>query len=815
VQVLFYAQVHPSLIVEAAEAYFASDLLVRHERLTHHKEHMDHRSAQISMEAGHMRSGSRPYKRRRSSEYSGLFEAHMSSPPTHAQMSPVQYQPASAFADVCFGQSDEFSLTTLSMAAEYQSLQGDLNQLTSSQETRELAPLPVRQTIDEQALVEYTCRNHVLSYKKSALENSIEHLTDFLENEPFSSHHFAPRMNSEQPLPFFSPINSCSTRWSSPDDLVAAFILQGYNAAEKSHTVSNIGSQVFPAQPEASRSNEAQHSLLHISNKSYEMLVERISEFSNITPNDFKLPTRLALRRYIAAYVNGFDKHMPFLHIPSISVENCSVELVLAIMAVGAQYTFENEEGIQLSKASRAIATHCIKKRDTSLAEREHRSDLSSSSPIEHTDASSAYPPYGQRSTSTATRPLSFTAETEVLGENMMQTAQALLLLMAMSSWSKHKDIFREALAIQSMLATLIREDGLQLDPLCEELPWTDWIRRETMKRTKLMVYCYFNLHCMVHNTPPLLLTSEVRLPLPCGTAEFRAPTESQWKEARKKSQPEVPFQDALKSLFSKSDQTVTETTSPSGAYVLIHALIQHIFFLRQVSRNRFDSPTSSSLNSVDTSSLESALRNWQIGWQRNPASTLPPTHPDSPLALNCNALLRLAYIHLHLDTPPRALDTRDPALIATALDTGPHLTRTPQLTHAVLHAVHALSAPIKTGYRLLSKTRSFISSTDHALCALECAYLLSKWLETLGMPGAQATDDEEASVLHIVKRLLDETEFAVPGDVEAGSPAYVACLKAGVLRVWAAVLRGGQMCTVVDVIGRALGLYANMWAPA
>jgi hypothetical protein len=725
-------------------------------------------------------------------------------------MAPTQYQPASAFADMCFGQSDEFSLTALSMAAEYQSLQGDLNQLASIQETRDVAPLPVRQTIDEQTLVEYTCRNHVLSSKRSVLENSIDHLTNFLENEPFSSYHFAPRMNSEQPLPFFSPIKPCFTGWSSPDDLTAASILQGYDPTGEPHTVSDIGCRVFPARLEASRSNEAQHSLLHISNKSYEMLVESINEYSNITPNDFKLPTRLALRRYVAAYVDGLDKHMPFLYIPSISVETCSAELVLALMAIGAQYTFEIEESVQLSEASRAIATYRIKKRDTRLAEREHRSELTSSSPVEHIDAPSTYPAYGRRSTSSATRHRNFADEAEFFGEDIMQTVQALLLLMVMSSWSKHKEIFREALAVQSVLATLIREDGLQLDPLCEELPWTDWIRRETIKRAKFMVYCYSNLHCMVHNIPPLLLTSEVRLLLPCGTAEFRAPTESQWKEARKKSQPEVLFQDALKSLFSESDQTVTETTSPFGAYVLIHALIQHIFFLRQVSRNRFDNPTSSSLNSVDTSSLEFALRNWQIGWQQNPALTLPPTHPDSPLAFNCTALLRLAYIRLYLDTPPRALDTRDPTLIAAAFHAGPRVTRSPQLTHAVLHAVHALSVPIKTGHRLLSKTRSFASSMDHALCSLECAYLLSKWLETLAMPDVQATDDE-MRVLHLVKTMLDETKFAVPEEVEVGSPEYVGCLNVGVLRVWAAVLRGEQMFTVVDVMGRALGLYADM----
>jgi hypothetical protein len=81
------------------------------------------------------------------------------------------------------------------------------------------------------------------------------------------------------------------------------------------------------------------------------------------------------------------------------------------------------------------------------------------------------------------------------------------------------------------------------------------------------------------------MLTSEVKLTLPCSAAEFKAPTEIAWKEAQKRGAPEMLFQDALQKLFSKSGRDITEHTSSAGNYALIHALIQHIFFVRQVSQ--------------------------------------------------------------------------------------------------------------------------------------------------------------------------------------------------------------------------------------
>jgi hypothetical protein len=229
-----------------------------------------------------------------------------------------------------------------------------------------------------------------------------------------------------------------------------------------------------------------------------------------------------------------------------------------------------------------------------------------------------------------------------------------------------------------------------------------------------------------------------------------------------------------------------------------------------QVARCRFDGP--GELSQEDVSSLENALRNWQVGWKHNPESSLDPMSPNGPVAFNSTALLRLAYIRLYVDTAGRALETRDPLLIARAFRDGPAIKRTSKITRAVLHSAHALSIPVKIGYKLVAKTQSFIWSIQHSLCTLECAYLMSKWLEALSVPNPEpAITEDERRITAIVKSMLDETEFAVPLGISEEAPAYNKCLSAGVLRVWATIFKGAQTWAIVDVIGSALNIYADM----
>jgi hypothetical protein len=739
----------------------------------------------------------------------------MSTPAASAnmEMHPPLYQPppmGSGSQQV--QQHEENSLAALSMAAEYQSLQGMMtNGATQHQELS--IGMPMHNEHMGGAMTQPAIPQAPMHSHGPSLGDSLDSLTAFLEHEPLSSYHFSSLINTEQPMPFFSPESfSYGGGDIFPTGGTPMSAGLGHNQVQDDpNSLSRFGSRLPSLQPDDLTQPDGipQRPFSEVSHEDRQIIEDKLHEFDSVVPGDFRLPTRLAMSRYIAAYVNGFHEHMPFLHIQTMSIKTCSIELILAIAAVGAQYTFEGEKGVELFNASRNIATYRIRRRDNRLVEFHRRAESDRSSSY---DIDGASPAHSLPRTFSTVGPLGLPLETDAgpQKENLMQTAQALLLLMALCTWAKHKEILREALAIQSVLATLIRDDGLHNESLQDDISWTDWVRRETTKRTKFIVYGFSNLHCIVYNIPPFILTSEVKLTLPCSAAEFRATSESAWREARMTSSPEIQFQDALQRLFSKTGRDITEWNSSAGNYALIHALIQHIFFVRQVARGRFDGM--GDLTPEDVASLETALRNWQIGWKRNPESSLDPMSPNGPVAFNSTALLRLAYIRLYVDTAGRALDTRDPVLIANAFRDGPMVRRSPKITRAVLHSTHALSIPVKIGYRLVAKTQSFIWSIQHSLCTLECAYLLSKWLQALSSPNPEPPiEEDERRLVGIVKSLLDETEFAIPPDISADSPNFTNHLSAGVLRVWATIFKGAQTWAIVDVIGSALNLYADM----
>jgi len=714
-----------------------------------------------------------------------------------------------------------YSLATLSMAAEQAAMQDSYvpSSMHMSNDPNNVHLGPHDGTSKQPDLMQ--------QFSGENFEESLDSLANFMDNGlttngitsgGLSSYFFA-----GQPMPFFSPSDSMT--WThDPMQQQTAPSLPNFNQVQSQldepASFSRFGSRLPSLQPEEKSAHSFQRplrarGLSDISVQERDNMAQKISHFSSALSPNFQLPSRLALSRYVAAYVNGFHEHLPFLHIPSISVDHCSVELILAMAAVGAQYCFEGEKGIELFNASQAIAAQRIRRRDARLiainqgsenedfgAGREpvQMSSMGGANDMQSPDQQPRFGPLGLPSDSID---LPFMEK-----EDLVQTAQALLLLMAMATWAKHKEILREALAIQSVLATLVRDDGLRTMPPEGEPTWEEWIRYETTKRTKLIIYCFFNLHSIVYNIPPLILNPEVKLKLPCSAREFRADTAARWQEARSRALPETGFQEGLERLFSRSGRDVTEQNASLGNYILIHALIQHIFFIRQSARYRMNGD--SDLMSEDVQSLEQALRNWQMGWSRNPESSLDPMDPNGPVAFNSTALLRLAYIRLNVDTGPgRALDTRDPFQIANAFRESPAIKRTPKLVRAVLHSAHALSIPIKIGIRLVAATQTFIWSIQHSLCSLECAFLLSKWLEALSHPDPPISDDERR-IGSIVRTMLDETEFAVPSHDAIDSPESFKHMSAGVLRVWATIFRGAQTWAIVDVIGTSLNIYAD-----
>jgi hypothetical protein len=60
--------------------------------------------------------------------------------------------------------------------------------------------------------------------------------------------------------------------------------------------------------------------------------------------NRFRLPSKSGLNRYLTAYFNLFHHHFPFLHMSSFQPGTIAPPLLLAVLSIGALYTFEKEQ---------------------------------------------------------------------------------------------------------------------------------------------------------------------------------------------------------------------------------------------------------------------------------------------------------------------------------------------------------------------------------------------------------------------------------------------------------------------------------------
>lgn len=313
-----------------------------------------------------------------------------------------------------------------------------------------------------------------------------------------------------------------------------------------------------------------------------------------------------------------------------------------------------------------------------------------------------------------------------------METIQALLLLFAVGLWGA-KAILREALSLQSLLALLVREEGF-LSESTQTSDWEAWIRIEGANRTKLITYCFFNLCSITYNMPPLLLTSELSLILPHSAKLWRAETAWQWQEARQSfPSMDISLQDAFSRLFSRPSQGPPAYMSSLGNYILIHAILQHIFLLKQTSFNSVS--IFGGLRQDDVEDCFQALRIWQMSFEQHQARVTEGTQQNSsdvfhggPVAYNSTALWRLASIRLYTDlSPSRTLETRDANQIAQSFHDAPYLVRSVRLNRAVFQAIHALSMLVKQGVNYVARRKSSEWSMQHS-----CKWLLNASSECL-----------------------------------------------------------------------------------
>ncbi|KAH8205590.1 hypothetical protein TruAng_000296 [Truncatella angustata] len=395
-------------------------------------------------------------------------------------------------------------------------------------------------------------------------------------------------------------------------------------------------------------------------------LASYLDAFRDVVNDDFVLPSRHALTRYITSYFQGFHLHMPFIHQQTWRILDTPLELVLAIATMGAQYSFEHRNSERLFQASKAVLLQRLSHETAKFGPM--TSSFLNGGPWEPID-----------------------------------TVGAVIVLMGYATWERKANFVAEAFSLQSLLVQLLRDIGLLegpeptsvFDMPLSQTAWLAWIRQESIRRTKLIAFTFLHTHSVAYNVYPVLRSNEIHLRLPCSTGEWRASNASLWQIARRELRKEqLNFQDAL-SLLLKHDgnSPLDPVPTPLGNYCLLHGLLQRIHIVRDLSLPIRD--PSASLPEEEVKNLERALRSWTSGWQQQPESSLDPNNENGPIPFTSSSLLALAYVRIYLDLGPyRQLETREPTRVAQALSRSPKVDRSNGVISALLYATHALSIP-------------------------------------------------------------------------------------------------------------------------
>lgn len=284
---------------------------------------------------------------------------------------------------------------------------------------------------------------------------------------------------------------------------------------------------------------------------------------------DFTLPSRHTLTRYLTSYFEGFHPHIPFIHIPTFRFNECSPELALAIMTIGAQYRFEHRNAEKIFYVSKSVLYERMSRESQIVSEAKYSASMGGHPYTDPRDQQS-----GKMGSSAARK---------------LEVIRCMLVLMSYATWER-STLVQEAFQLQAQLVQHLRDIGLtepQVDPRGSSLDWYEWADQESTRRTKLIAFCFIHIHSVAYNVYPSLRSSEIHMRLPCSTKEWIANNAAEWEIAQRDRGPQqLFFQDALTLLFQKSRSTVPldPIPAPLGNYMLLHGLLQRIHMVSELS---------------------------------------------------------------------------------------------------------------------------------------------------------------------------------------------------------------------------------------
>ncbi|THW80149.1 hypothetical protein D6D17_09889 [Aureobasidium pullulans] len=400
------------------------------------------------------------------------------------------------------------------------------------------------------------------------------------------------------------------------------------------------------------------------------------------------------------------------------------------------------------------------------------------------------------------------------LRHTAMESLRALVLLGFYGMWGEITAINKEILDFQPLMIEVARHYGLteHSEPHGPTTTWIDWVHEEQDRRTKLVLFCFFNLQTVMHNVPSPTLCSEWQLCMPCSTEQWEAQSETEWLAVRMQQTQPMAFQDSFRALLSavETPKTISSpNTSEFGCTILVLALLQRIYYLRQLH-----TATGDNMGEETTTELQRAIQSLESTYPSSLGSVSKLR--DAKLHYsNIMAYQGLAFVRLHADLGIHGLlQSRAPQEIARSLRVASDKTHGSVYSLLPLQrSIHQLKVAVNIGIAYVSHVSEHFSSVPQALSVLECGVFLSRWLFSIAAKGCDSSPPlEELQAIHCLQSMMKEIAVSVP-EIAMPSTSTATCFELGimVLRTWAHVLTAKIRWPLVAILGKSLNLYADM----
>ncbi|KAJ6155573.1 transcriptional regulator family: C2H2 zinc finger and Fungal Specific TF [Penicillium chermesinum] len=436
-----------------SKSFARSDLLVRHERLVHpaesaaSRENRTHNGNDNSQHGIPLQSTiiQPSHHESRMLELADAIPVHTQVPPPAPE---VQVQPPSIVDTPHFNPSWGYDLNLLSHAASHVALEGQQESLESIRKAphsigtpSQSLPAPERAITDN-----YGVEPSFLDL--TDLGDPVQDFTVFLESVGLSSDWDSGVFSSVED-PMLPPgMPAMETKPQIRDTPGGDLLGDPRGAPDEPPSFSNFGSRLPSLQPESHEiedriglSDEGTRPAWDITNTDRQIFVSKLEEFSFVLPKGFVPPSRHALSRFFAGYINGLNEHLPFVHVPTLSIARCSPELTLATAAAGSHYRFENGRGIELFHAAKAVLLERLRRRDSRQVAQPSWNHISPPSAGQHNSRSSSMISAGSpfQSHHMPNPPVNPSIYTPDDSDAHMEVIQTFLLLTVFASWERHQ----------------------------------------------------------------------------------------------------------------------------------------------------------------------------------------------------------------------------------------------------------------------------------------------------------------------------------------------------------------------------------------